>query len=198
MVGHPGLGGPSRPSASLAAEPNAASRSSPSIFAVAVASVHAVPAPVRRSHAPAVCCCSLPRTPCTSCAGVGRHLRRMVGLAPPTSISRSSPRPSCFLDPDGRTRRNLADNRSLACCRACLFSIRSCACTRIDERTPAVECRPLLAFLREMQRRHWRTAVLVVHHARKQAGGVRAAGAERGSVRVPRLRRQHLYPLLQR
>ena len=60
--------GPIRPSASLAASPNAASRSSPSIS----------PWPSHRArracagspcHAPAVCCCSLPRTPCTSCAG---------------------------------------------------------------------------------------------------------------------------------
>jgi hypothetical protein len=38
----------------------------------------------------------------------------------------------------------------------------------------------LLAFLRELQRRHG-VAVLVVHHARKGAGGVRAGQALRGS-----------------
>src|SRR5580658_6195693 len=50
---------------------------------------------------------------------------------------------------------------------------------RIDENASG-EVAPLLAFLREMQRRHG-TAVLVVHHARKGGGGVRAGQALRGS-----------------
>jgi len=49
---------------------------------------------------------------------------------------------------------------------------------RIDENASG-EVAPLLAFLRELQRRHG-TAVLVVHHARK-GGGVRAGQALRGS-----------------
>jgi hypothetical protein len=50
---------------------------------------------------------------------------------------------------------------------------------RIDENASG-EVAPLLAYLRELQRRHG-TAVLVVHHARKGGGGVRAGQALRGS-----------------
>ena len=50
---------------------------------------------------------------------------------------------------------------------------------RIDENASG-EVAPLLAYLRDLQRRHG-TAVLVVHHARKGAGGVRAGQALRGS-----------------
>ena len=49
---------------------------------------------------------------------------------------------------------------------------------RIDENASS-EVAPLLAYLRELQRRHG-TAVLLVHHARK-GGGVRAGQALRGS-----------------
>ena len=49
---------------------------------------------------------------------------------------------------------------------------------RIDENASG-EVAPLLAYLRELQRRHG-TAVLVVHHARK-GGGARAGQALRGS-----------------
>ena len=50
---------------------------------------------------------------------------------------------------------------------------------RIDENASG-EVAPLLAFLREMQRRHG-VAVLVVHHAKKGAGRARAGQALRGS-----------------
>jgi hypothetical protein len=50
---------------------------------------------------------------------------------------------------------------------------------RIDENT-AGEVAPLLAYLRELQRRH-HLAVLVVHHARKGAACARAGQALRGS-----------------
>ena len=50
---------------------------------------------------------------------------------------------------------------------------------RIDENVSG-EVAPLLAFLRELQRRH-ATAIAVVHHARKGAGTVRAGQALRGS-----------------
>jgi hypothetical protein len=50
---------------------------------------------------------------------------------------------------------------------------------RVDENA-AAEVAPLLAFLREIQRRH-RAAVLLVHHARKGAAHVRAGQALRGS-----------------
>jgi hypothetical protein len=50
---------------------------------------------------------------------------------------------------------------------------------RIDENASG-EVAPLLAFLRELQRRH-AVAVLVVHHAKKGAGRIRAGQALRGS-----------------
>jgi hypothetical protein len=50
---------------------------------------------------------------------------------------------------------------------------------RVDENAVA-EVAPLLAYLRTLQRRH-RTAVLLVHHARKGGGHLRAGQALRGS-----------------
>jgi hypothetical protein len=50
---------------------------------------------------------------------------------------------------------------------------------RIDENASG-EVAPLLAFLRELQRRH-AVAVVLVHHARKGAGTIRAGQALRGS-----------------
>jgi RecA-family ATPase len=50
---------------------------------------------------------------------------------------------------------------------------------RIDENVSG-EVAPLLAYLRELQRRHG-LAVLLVHHARKGAGNMRAGQALRGS-----------------
>ena len=50
---------------------------------------------------------------------------------------------------------------------------------RIDENASA-EVAPLLAYLRQLQRRH-RVAVAVVHHAKKGAGRLRAGQALRGS-----------------
>lgn len=50
---------------------------------------------------------------------------------------------------------------------------------RIDENASG-EVAPLLAYLREMQRRHG-VAVVVVHHAKKGGGRVRAGQAPRGS-----------------
>jgi hypothetical protein len=50
---------------------------------------------------------------------------------------------------------------------------------RIDENASG-EVAPLLAYLRELQRRH-AVAVLVVHHAKKGAGRIRAGQALRGS-----------------
>ena len=50
---------------------------------------------------------------------------------------------------------------------------------RIDENVSG-EVAPLLAYLRDLQRRH-RLAVILVHHARKGAGDMRAGQALRGS-----------------
>src|SRR6202167_2388014 len=50
---------------------------------------------------------------------------------------------------------------------------------RIDENVSG-EVAPLLAFLRELQRRH-AIAVVLVHHAKKGAGAIRAGQALRGS-----------------
>ena len=50
---------------------------------------------------------------------------------------------------------------------------------RIDENVSG-EVAPLLAYLRDLQRRHG-LAVIVVHHARKGAGNMRAGQALRGS-----------------
>jgi hypothetical protein len=50
---------------------------------------------------------------------------------------------------------------------------------RIDENVSG-EVAPLLAYLRELQRRHG-VAVILVHHARKGAGNIRAGQALRGS-----------------
>ena len=50
---------------------------------------------------------------------------------------------------------------------------------RIDENVSG-EVAPVLAFLRELQRRH-AIAVVLVHHARKGAGAIRAGQALRGS-----------------
>ena len=50
---------------------------------------------------------------------------------------------------------------------------------RIDENVSG-EVAPLLAYLRDLQRRH-RLAVILVHHARKGAGAMRAGQALRGS-----------------
>jgi RecA-family ATPase len=50
---------------------------------------------------------------------------------------------------------------------------------RIDENASG-EVAPLLAYLRELQRRH-ALSVLLVHHARKSAAGMRAGQALRGS-----------------
>src|SRR5207245_929916 len=50
---------------------------------------------------------------------------------------------------------------------------------RVDENVSG-EVAPLLAFLRELQRRH-QVSVVVVHHARKGAARARAGQALRGS-----------------
>ena len=59
---------------------------------------------------------------------------------------------------------------------------------RVDENASG-EVAPLLAYLRELQRRY-ALAVLVVHHAKKGAGSVRAGQALRGFSEFHALGRQ--------
>ena len=106
---------------------------------------------------------------------------------PPHLINAEPPRPrieavripcrSC-----GSTSRPIgatSPRPSTGCGHACSSSIPSCGCTRIDENASG-EVAPLLAYLRELQRRYG-VAVLVVHHAKKGGAGVRAGQALRGS-----------------
>ena len=128
-------------------------------------------------RAPAACCCSLPRTPCTSCAGAWKASAPQPGLALADLDIQVITAPILRLDLDA-DRRNLADTVARLLPRLLILDpfVRL---HRIDENASG-EVAPLLAFLRELQRRHG-TAVLVVHHARKGGGGVRAGQALRGS-----------------
>lgn len=85
--------------------------------------------------------------------------------------------PAVRLDLDA-DRRNLADTVAQLQPRLLILDpfVRL---HRVDENASG-EVAPLLAYLRELQRRHG-VAVLVVHHARKGGGGVRAGQALRGS-----------------
>ncbi|MFM9850354.1 MAG: AAA family ATPase [Hyphomicrobiaceae bacterium] len=109
--------------------------------------------------------------------------RRLKGIAAAVGVALSdldiqvitSPVLRLDLDAD---RRNLADTVARLQPRLLILDpfVRL---HRIDENASG-EVAPLLAFLRELQRRHG-TAVLVVHHARKGGGAVRAGQALRGS-----------------
>jgi RecA-family ATPase len=65
---------------------------------------------------------------------------------------------------------------------------------RIDENVSG-DVAPLLAFLRELQRRH-AIAVVLVHHAKKGAGTMRAGQALRGSSEFHAWGDSNLYPEL--
>ena len=109
--------------------------------------------------------------------------RRLEGIAAAAGIALAdcdiqvitSPVLRLDLDAD---RRNLADTVARLQPRLLILDpfVRL---HRIDENASG-EVAPLLAFLRELQRRHG-VAVLVVHHAKKGGGGVRAGQALRGS-----------------
>jgi AAA domain len=109
--------------------------------------------------------------------------RRLEGIAAAASVALADldiqviTAPVLRLDLDA-DRRRLADTVALMQPRLLILDpfVRL---HRIDENASG-EVAPLLAFLRELQRRHG-MAVLVVHHARKGAGGVRAGQALRGS-----------------
>ena len=109
--------------------------------------------------------------------------RRLEGIASAAGVALAdldiqvitSPVLRLDLDAD---RRNLADTVARLQPRLLILDpfVRL---PRIDENASG-EVAPLLAFLRELQRRHG-MAVLVVHHARKGGSGVRAGQALRGS-----------------
>jgi hypothetical protein len=109
--------------------------------------------------------------------------RRLEGIAAAVGVALTDldiqviTAPTVRLDLDA-DRRNLAETVARLLPRLLILDpfVRL---HRIDENASG-EVAPLLAYLRELQRRHG-TAVLVVHHARKGGGGVRAGQALRGS-----------------
>ena len=109
--------------------------------------------------------------------------RRLEGISAAASVALDSldiqviTAPTVRLDLDA-DRRNLAETVASLQPRLLILDpfVRL---HRIDENASG-EVAPLLAYLRELQRRHG-VAVLVVHHAKKGGGGVRAGQALRGS-----------------
>jgi len=109
--------------------------------------------------------------------------RRLEGISAAASVALDSldiqviTAPTVRLDLDA-DRRNLAETVASLQPRLLILDpfVRL---HRIDENASG-EVAPLLAYLRELQRRH-DVAVLVVHHAKKGGGGVRAGQALRGS-----------------
>ena len=109
--------------------------------------------------------------------------RRLEGISAAASVALASldiqviTAPTLRLDLDA-DRRNLAETVASLQPRLLILDpfVRL---HRIDENASG-EVAPLLAYLRELQRRH-DVAVLVVHHAKKGGGGVRAGQALRGS-----------------
>src|SRR6202049_1209927 len=109
--------------------------------------------------------------------------RRLEGIAAAASVALADldiqviTAPTVRLDLDA-DRRNLAETVARLQPRLLILDpfVRL---HRIDENASG-EVAPLLAYLRELQRRHG-IAVIVVHHAKKGAGHVRAGQALRGS-----------------
>ena len=109
--------------------------------------------------------------------------RRLEGISAAASVALANldiqviTAPTVRLDLDA-DRRNLAETVASLQPRLLILDpfVRL---HRIDENASG-EVAPLLAYLRELQRRH-DVAVLVVHHAKKGGGGVRAGQALRGS-----------------
>ena len=109
--------------------------------------------------------------------------RRLEGISAAASVALANldiqviTAPTVRLDLDA-DRRNLAETVAKLQPRLLILDpfVRL---HRIDENASG-EVAPLLAYLRELQRRH-DVAVLVVHHAKKGGGGVRAGQALRGS-----------------
>ena len=109
--------------------------------------------------------------------------RRLEGISAAASVALANldiqviTAPTLRLDLDA-DRRNLAETVARLQPRLLILDpfVRL---HRIDENASG-EVAPLLAYLRELQRRHG-VAVLVVHHAKKGGGGVRAGQALRGS-----------------
>ena len=109
--------------------------------------------------------------------------RRLEGISAAASVALANldiqviTAPTVRLDLDA-DRRNLAETVARLQPRLLILDpfVRL---HRIDENASG-EVAPLLAYLRDLQRRH-RLAVILVHHARKGAGNMRAGQALRGS-----------------
>ena len=138
---------------------------------------HAVPAPLRGAAAgPRAAVCGRGRSACRAPPTRGHLCRR--GLRSEGSGRSRDHRPHGAPRSAGRShasRAALSSNSSPAC----WCSIPFVRLHRIDENASG-EVAPLLAYLRTLQRQH-SLAVLVVHHARKSAGNMRAGQALRGS-----------------
>jgi hypothetical protein len=119
--------------------------------------------------------------PAEDALGVVRQ-RLVASVRPPASTSprcrsTSSPlRPCDWICPPTaqRLERTVAERRPRLLVLDPLIRLH-----RIDE-NDASQVAPLLSFLRELQRKY-QVAVVVVHHARKDAGGTRPGQALRGS-----------------
>ena len=169
--------GPSRPSASSAANPSAASRSSPSTWPSPSPPASAC---LRRFAVPH------PGRVLLYAAEDALHIVRRASRAsaPPPAAALADldiqviTAPTVRLDLRRRSRAPRR-RRSRALQPRLLILDPFVRLHRIDENASG-EVAPLLAYLRELQRRH-AVAVLVVHHARKGAANLRAGQALRGS-----------------
>src|ERR1700746_726882 len=109
--------------------------------------------------------------------------RRLEGISAAASVALASldiqviTAPTLRLDLDA-DRRNLAE--TVASLQPRLLILDPFVRLHLLDENASGEVAPLLAYLRELQRRH-DIAVLVVHHAKKGGGGVRAGQALRGS-----------------
>ena len=168
--------GRNKPSASSAASPSAANPSSPSIW------------PLPSPPASPVCAasrCSRPGRVLLYPAEDALHIvrRRLEGICAAAGAALAEldvqviTAPSLRLDLDADRARL---DETVARLKPRLLVLDPFVrLHRIDENVSG-DVAPLLAFLRELQRRH-AVAVAVVHHARKGAGAIRAGQALRGS-----------------
>ena len=161
----------SRRSASSAASPSAASPSSPSIW----------PSRRRGNALPAPLPVPGPAAFCSIAAEDALHIvrRRLEGICAAAGSRCAELDVQVITAPTLRldlVRPRLASSETVARLKPRLLVLDPFVrLHRIDENASG-EVAPLLAFLRELQRRH-ALAVVVVHHARKGAGDMRAGQA---------------------